>query len=428
MSLAAFFGAAGTGKTTRLMAELERILSSRALADGQRVLAITRMHGARHRLDERLRKGPAKGRFECMTLDRLAWIVAARWRGRAEALQLPRVGELDFDATCELAATLLHDRAVARWLSARFPVVIVDEFQDCRGGRLGIVKALASVAETVVAADEFQDLAADGASPSVEWVRGEITPTELSRVYRTNDTNLLGAATAIRSAKALVAGWGTFSLAIARNKDVAASFIAKQICWARSRGKEVVLLAPTGPAKSRFVREALSRVAAKPIKDAKKKGVEYGPYSIEWERSADDSETHLREALAIPGNGVVTLSDLDRAKGVPGHEELKHWAERRRSLKGQLTFSATELRDAIARATQQHRAHARPGRRLRAMTIHQAKNREFDQVIVLWPFEVQNDPERARRLLYNAVTRAKEKALVIVQDPKEERLAKAPFA
>ena len=59
------------------------------------------------------------------------------------------------------------------------------------------------------------------------------------------------------------------------------------------------------------------------------------------------------------------------------------------------------------------------------MTIHQAKNREFECVIVLWPYEVYGTSERQRRLLYNAITRAKQRALVIVQNP--ARLKQPPF-
>ena len=59
------------------------------------------------------------------------------------------------------------------------------------------------------------------------------------------------------------------------------------------------------------------------------------------------------------------------------------------------------------------------------MTIHQAKNREFHSVIVLWPYEVAGNIERQRRLLYNAITRAKNRVLVVVQDP--NRLGRPPF-
>lgn len=61
------------------------------------------------------------------------------------------------------------------------------------------------------------------------------------------------------------------------------------------------------------------------------------------------------------------------------------------------------------------------------MTIHQAKNQEFGMVVVLWPYEVQGAAERLRRLLYNAITRAKQHALIIVQDPYSKRIEAPPF-
>ena len=59
------------------------------------------------------------------------------------------------------------------------------------------------------------------------------------------------------------------------------------------------------------------------------------------------------------------------------------------------------------------------------MTVHQAKNREFESVIVLWPYEVAGSADRQRRLLYNAITRAKRQAIVVVQNP--TRLNRPPF-
>jgi len=59
------------------------------------------------------------------------------------------------------------------------------------------------------------------------------------------------------------------------------------------------------------------------------------------------------------------------------------------------------------------------------MSIHQAKNREFDRVIVLWPYEVSGSDERKRRLAYNAITRARHEAHVIVQST--DRVRQSPF-
>jgi hypothetical protein len=62
MSLVAFTGAAGMGKTFQLMRRLESTLEAFPLSDGQKVLALTFMHGSRRRLDE-----PT---FQCATI---AW-------------------------------------------------------------------------------------------------------------------------------------------------------------------------------------------------------------------------------------------------------------------------------------------------------------------------------------------------------------------
>ena len=63
---------------------------------------------------------------------------------------------------------------------------------------------------------------------------------------------------------------------------------------------------------------------------------------------------------------------------------------------------------------------------LTAMTVQQAKNREFEGVVVIWPYQVGGDAEHKRRLLYNAVTRAKRWCNVIVQG--QNILAAPPFA
>jgi hypothetical protein len=53
----------------------------------------------------------------------------------------------------------------------------------------------------------------------------------------------------------------------------------------------------------------------------------------------------------------------------------------------------------------------------------QAKNREFDHVVVLWPYTIPNDTEQRRKLLYNAITSAKSSCMVLVQ---AQRLLEAP--
>src|SRR2546422_5027789 len=112
--------------------------------------------------------------------------------------------------------------------------------------------------------------------------------------------------------------------------------------------------------------------------------------------------------------------------------DVFQWAEKKWRTRGQVQFSKSELMPTVERVLQSRRAFlpdAHPGS-IRAMTINQAKNREFEGVMILWPFAVGGDLESQRRRLYNALTRAKKWAIVIVQDAPNEtsRLAVPPFS
>jgi superfamily I DNA/RNA helicase len=58
-------------------------------------------------------------------------------------------------------------------------------------------------------------------------------------------------------------------------------------------------------------------------------------------------------------------------------------------------------------------------RKAAAMTIHQAKNREFGTVVLLWPqIGSKWTVAQQQRLLYNGVTRAKKACVIVVHEPK----------
>src|SRR6266849_917971 len=102
--------------------------------------------------------------------------------------------------------------------------------------------------------------------------------------------------------------------------------------------------------------------------------------------------------------------------------DVFQWAEKKWRIKGQIQFSNCELTTTVERVLQSRRAllpTAHPGS-IRAMPINQATNREFEGVIILWPFAVAGDLESQRRRLYNALTRAQKWARVIVQDAPEK--------
>jgi len=88
--------------------------------------------------------------------------------------------------------------------------------------------------------------------------------------------------------------------------------------------------------------------------------------------------------------------------------------------RGETGISINELRALSAVIAAAHGGRA--AKRL-AMTVHGAKNQEFDRVVVLWPYGIKKDPLFQRKLLYNAVTRAKREAVILVQGG-DARIAK----
>ena len=235
---------------------------------------------------------------------------------------------------------------MASWVNQRFPVVVIDEFQDCRTGRLGIAQGLSAKADLLVAADAFQDLSETGDSPAVEWLSSAAQVENLTTVHRTSDGGLLQTALALRNGTP-VANSGNAKFFAAQNPNVAASFLARGIAW--SGGKEVVVISPTGEEKSPFVRDTFKRLSAKPFE---KDGKNYGPYKVEWERSRENLEADLCDSLHLADDGDAKMPSPTFPLGskLPGQRDVEQWVERQRRVCGQAVFSSAELRAAVHRS------------------------------------------------------------------------------
>ena len=132
---------------------------------------------------------------------------------------------------------------------------------------------------------------------------------------------------------------------------------------------------------------------------------------------------------------VSNLSELKLTAKVRGISALRKSLDRRFRLTGEPKIQVGEVKAEAGRILQRIRSQSTGSfRGIKAMTIYQAKNREFENVIILWPHEVGGTPESWRRLLYNGVTRAKSRVLVIVHSPPDkkgqvkDRLASSPFS
>lgn len=421
MTVRAVEGPAGCGKTFRLMEMLAETLAANPLNEGQRVLALTFMHGARRRLSDRLRSVPGLlGRVECCTVDSFAWRIYRRWRGLAAALDIPVHNEGEFDAVCDAAGVLLEQDQVRNWTATSFPIVLVDEGQDLRPQRLRMLVALSVGTRSLIAADEFQCLdQALRPNPLVAWIRGAAEPEALVEVRRTNVGGLLAAATAIRGGQAPVNGRGFRILQPGVSVPLAATLLANAIAW--RQGGDVAVITPA--LQGGFAQNVVSRVGQGPCGQQGN-----GPYAIHWEGTDRDETQVILEGLQL-GADADSISALAALRALPPCGPVRAavmWVENQIHALGRVRFVRADIEAVIARNVALRRQHGGNVTHLFiGLTVQQAKNREFDGVVVIWPYQVGGDAEHKRRLLYNAVTRARRWCNVIVQG--QNILAGPPF-
>lgn len=435
MSLALFEGPAGSGKTTRLVAEVVRLVAARPLVPGQRILALTKMHGARRRMDAKLNSaaGLERSRADCFTVDGFALHVIRRWRDLLRNLVgTVTVADTEYDRHCELAGVLLRRTEVAGWVSRTYPIAVVDEFQDSKAGQVAMIDGLSRAAHCLCAADEFQDLSGATINDAVEWARANGDVVTLAGNHRTAASGILDAAAALRSTPPSgLAGGAHFKLESRPTVPTAASTIAWTLKFAFLDGcKDAVLLSPANKAKSTFARNLIERLGSGSIK-AKSGPSTAGPFEFTWEDDHAAEVSSLSAALGLDGapDSELLLADLELRARQARATDVEASMQRTRNLTGRESMRTSDVRATVERVIAMRRSYGhRRIRRLLAMTVHQAKNREFDAVIVVWPFQLPPDHVAQRRLLYNAITRAKKQVLVLVEDPKNDRLRAPPFA
>jgi hypothetical protein len=315
----------------------------------------------------------------------------------------------------------LEQPQVREWAATSFPVLLVDEGQDLKPQRLRILVALSGSTRTLIAADEFQCLdQALRPNPLVSWLQHAAEPETLVQVQRTNVAGLLAAATTIRNGQAPVNGQGFRILPPGASIPLAATLLANAIAW-RGGGNIAVI---TPGMQGGFAKSVVARVGEGPCGRQQN-----GPYSIHWE-GADRDETQAiveKLELAVNATAAETRAALHALPPSWPARAAIAWVENQIHAVGQAGFTRAEIETVISRNVAMRRQHGGGAAHLfTAMTVQQAKNREFDGVVVIWPYQLGGDVEHKRRLLYNAVTRAKRWCNVIVQG--QTILTTAPFA
>ena len=177
---------------------------------------------------------------------------------------------------------------------------------------------------------------------------------------------------------------------------------------------------------SKLIREALETVHTRVWQ---RKGQDFGPFRLAREQHYVEEANALLADVALPR--VVSYADLcallaPHAAHAAVAQTINR-VDRLRRVNGQAQFAATQVMEFVREAFRnQSRLGLRRHRGHLAMTIQRAKNREFPNVIVLWPHTATGSPEHLRRLLYNGITRAQNHCTVIVLG--QGRLNGPPFA
>lgn len=425
-----YTGQAGTGKTYSLMQLLTKIIPQRQWSKFETVLALTFMHGSRKRLESNLKfiKSDFKIRCECSTIDSFALTLVNRFRSYLNISKTIKPSEItsendleffmDRNMIREKAANILRFDSVKKFVSNSYPYIIIDEFQDCVGDLLEIIKQLSNSTNILIASDQFQQLLDPENLEGMQWItENQFQHIDLNSggVKRTKNSKILLTATCLRTGVLSVGPkisiypcpggkGGTFGLAEYQLKA--------NIHYNLAHGN-IAIISPTQ--NGSFVTSLLSSLS-KSYTYKKEPFNTIGPYN---QLLGTDNHIDIVEMIRELPKEPLT-KDILRELKRKNEFILNRVADKllkRLSMRNLEMISYEEFQYTLQQIAHTYDNFYRKENKAKIVftTIHGAKNREFDNVIILWPYVAPNDLLQKRKLLYNAITRAKRNAVIIVQ-------------
>ncbi|MBO9682332.1 MAG: ATP-dependent helicase [Flavisolibacter sp.] len=427
-----YTGQAGTGKTTQIISKLNECLGQSGLPKHSCVLALTFMHGSRRRLTERLSvvKKERNVKVSCSTIDAFCTRIVQRFRryiGFNKPLEVSMVKDEENDIVENKRSIqvsirfirksfieLMSFSSVKNFISNSYPIIIVDEFQDCEGQLLDVIRSLSNCScSFIIAGDEFQQLNANTSCEAIEWLTSICDLNELKNIHRTKNNSILNTASGLRSGSRI-------SNSVIIKPVPSATLAAWSIClkiqkqnWGRN--KSIALLYPASPMSSQFVKATLERLEL-PFPNGK---VPLNAFPFIYEKGDERNPDFI---LARIENFEKCTIDLQFVTELEknNNDILTRCAKKAKKLlflRGEQEIEKSEFESLVRKECHLVSVYgvANEKNKRMAMTIHAAKNREYDEVIVLWPYEITPNQLQRRKLLYNAITRAKQNVFIIVQ-------------
>lgn len=430
----AVVGQAGTGKTTWLMERVNEWWPKEDHQPSQQILGLTFMHGARRRLDAKLSECCPALPKSVRTVDSFSLRILNRWRSALGLKHRVVGGREDCDFVEELfgvrasferiarrATELLASPTVARVVSASYPVVVIDEFQDFHGTHLNLVRALGGHCLLLLAADDFQLLDSEVVGcPAVEWMLAQnpdsgVTVELLTHCHRTDDSGLLHAAACIRGN--VKATESTIPMLYCQGHGQAAFKIIEAMVYRRPPGIGSKSWAIVSPSRTPWIDDVLASSA----KQLTAKGLK----PIRWQRETSQLVETAQLVDSWDWNDGVVRNDQSASDHSSLRRQVAQRVRRFARLKGLSQIHPTLAVHFIEKAIHDSRAFGPRFATRVVTTVHGAKNQEFDHVFILWPHQVPGSQEQQRRLLYNAITRARKSCILLVQGG-EDRVRSSP--
>jgi hypothetical protein len=420
-------GQAGTGKTTWLMDKANICAKELIRRESQRMLAITRMHGSRRRLELKLREVCHDFPYAVATIDGFALRVLNRWRtsiGCAKpiiavsddaAFNPTLFGvEAGFAIIASEAARLLQSPTVRKIIGTSYPLIMIDEFQDCHGSLLDFVKGLSRSSTLLLAADDFQLLDSSvGGCPAIEWVmelqaNGEAEIEELEIFHRTSSLSILEAARSLRENTR--SQRPTVPIICCLNYGVAAWRIVYHLALGPRAERWFGSCALISPSHDPF----LQKVLASSTVQMKKKNL--SPIHWNEELTHEEEKTRILQLLGVAQDTCST-----GAEWCEPNNELDLIStcvvDRTRQfckLRGMEKITIDLVEKHAEKVVHDLKAYCVQSPKRTVTTVHGAKNREFDNVFILWTYKLPPDTDQQRRWLYNAVTRSKKNCMILM--------------
>jgi hypothetical protein len=280
---------------------------------------------------------------------------------------------------------------------------------------LDFVKPLATYSDLVLAADDFQLLDSDdSACQAIDWVKElernqRAAIEELEMCQRTSSQALLQAARCLR--ENVRSKGPTIPVVCCPNYGPAAWKIIQNLVMNGRGGGWKGTSALITPSKVRFVNQVIDSCA----NQLTKRG--FRPIHWHEELTGEEELTQILECLglgecSIDGNAAWCLpsEDLDNFSSCVC-DRITRFSE----LRGIESIPKYVAAMHVDKLVHERRSYSPCSSKQIATTVHGAKNREFDNVFILWPYQVKGGPERQRRLLYNGITRSKKNCMVLVQ-------------